>query len=1797
MPYAGDGLEVFGTDEDRTGTVSIGADQAVAGVMQTESYNPLTQVLGYAIGGAVDLVDTVGSSLPGFSSATDWNREDLNHAAVAFAGSPGVAKWYEQNKGGLEVASGIAGVVGAELIARRFTAPASAFMGAMRSTPYLRRIAVLDREAGAALETVNALTRVAASRGISGTAMARTEATLLTSAAGPIMPTAFARSKELWKAKGFAGLAGVRDAAATEAVMALGLNQNGFLYDESMAYNLAFGAMGLGIGGGIQAFSIGYKARKFANSDLMRRATADALDPEGVGAGRLGWKGLATSLGGKGELNPGDWLAGSITDRISDLNVNISKLRESPTGLSSTDNPQVLAAQRNKLANELGSQMTTDLNRVTSKGISTNGQTRFNQTAQPYWNHTRQLLDRDPFALQNAEMLGGVPDNIGVRDITDAHFDRVGSYLEETETKIQDLMEKQAAKGLTPKQKVEFETAQSLAKRLRYEQELTPMVSVDGEWMPLSEGESISKWVEPEIIVKRQDSKTPGASVFLETKSPVKGGGVTLDSNLSLTLPGGKSLEKADLFDVMRGWHLADKMIDSLGQDTIRIALPAKPTWFQLDVAEEMMRRNANAEIVYPGKMTRESAQVESFVQKAKSIKQLGALDLHKAMKANEKGLSYSAQLSQARIRFNLPKLSAYERGLSGSEQSPVDMLLRGMGEVDEATLRTLTPQDLKEGIAQFRRIDDVVDATANDVKSLMGNAFKFGKGENGETLKPLVGMFRKFSPEQWSVDHVAERMANRKARTVNVLTANPNAPMTKGITESIINSADFELVSRPDMLNDLQIQGSVFGSMPGTGPGALSRTVKTSEHIARDTPGLLAAIRLRDTVSRITRDNMRTTIETAFGDTLKVLNNGRNQSSKLLLDQYHSLRSGWDVEKEFVKTEDGFWATRLGDTEGNRERWKAVYGKEMPVTKEGVGPILQSYEGRPIVLDDLAKDIQERYGAVTEQLIREKNSLLSSQARSQINLQNHFVPSPDVQGKHIAFVVGPDGKTVPGFSVVEDTQAGFEIAMKQLESRIKELPGNGMGYVTRTQDDIRKFTTIWDRADMEMFDPNITAIQPGKKARGALVGREVKTDAFQNSLRYLQDQYLNHGNDIMQVLLREQIDGAKARAAISTSVVRDAGGKAERFRSVHDYYLENLLGQDKLTNPSSLVGPVFKGAEKAIDKVLEGASNNGAVVWDMTNRWFRERWGNFTGKETEQGVKDFNALSEKLGDYMPFASAQEMTARKFAGVDPMTTAKITSGVNRFSAAMMLRIMEIGQPIMNMAGIINAMPSVIRHFQPSIGESTADYAARIGHSATIFKLDDGRAIGIADMAKIGKRSLQRAWSRKSHPDYDFMMKRGYLSQEVAEFQKQFGAINTPGASREWMGKMVDHLSILSDRSEDLSRSWGHMVGLELADILKIEGMETRHAFAHDMANKMIANYNPANRPEVFQGALGAPLGLFQSFVQNYYQRLFRYIETKDARAFATQYATQSALFGITGLAGYKELMGTVEAVSGADEHPAGGFLGHGLLGQIPALFGGSAVDFSSRGDTSVRVPGVGTQQLPGMAVASKLYEGVSAALGLFLGDNPNLTATQVAEVLSNTLANRPISGLIEQFGAGGLDTDSYGQVVSESRGWMEQVYRGLGLRSQRQAQELEAYYSDKNAMEHKSALDDRLRTSTRAAMREGNFGKLPTIFESYLNNGGDPKHFKRWMKENYEAATTTRAERQLEKLLKNPAYFDRAQRMMDMGVSIDANETYSDDDMNAIMGQTKTLLDDYYDQQGSEGTQIPMEDPESPFGM
>ncbi len=1739
-----------GDFEDTTETPSFDAPGLADMQRASDSLTPKPRgaIESLAVGtplAIMDLVDAVGSSLiPGVE------RGNINRAALNAIDSPYLDSFYEQNKGAIEVGSATLGIVGAELLTRKLVKPTSRFMRTVSKVPYARRIATLDAEYANAMQTVRNVDSALAARGAIG---AEQYAGLV-----DLAGTTVSKRSAAWTAKGLGFAKGARNAAISEGILAGTMHTNDFLFDDSAAWNLAWMGLGVGIGGSAEWLHSTYRMRKFVNEDLTRRAFAGALDPTGAEEGRLLWKGRGDSKAGE------NYFSGQITDRITNLLVSNHSLRNTAVKNLDETSASSLLARRESLATQHFKLAVEESQKVTTRGIAGAPYSKFTDKTPGYANHLHMAMYRDPGVLYGVEMIGAVPDEVGSFTMHAERNQRIEEELANLRAQLDEAPDpKDAAK------------AQARIKQLEYESTLTPQVLIDGEKVPLSEAASIEQFLEPEIGFTKTDRIQVKGAVkgqvshdqhgLFEAKTANKNPSVTLDTNFGFHLPGKRNLNNADHFDMLRLYRLGNQAADKMAQFAGPIPLPKKPNWFQLDLAEEVLRRNPNANVVFPAGMTRESAQVESLAQKAEALRaRIGS------------GKPQDSELAKLRVRYNIPKLTSYERGLLGAQEHPIESLIHGIAAYGPDEIRGMDINELKKAASVIKQIGDFAPSAPKDFESFTGNSFKFMLDESGKPIKPIMMYSRPFQVTEWTQDFLAERMAANKMQVVGSLSRAEDAPMTRSIVDEMLNSPDLEKAARTHELMDAQIQGA-FGSSPQSPFGAARNALVTSEWRDRDNPIMLAATRLRELVIRKARDHMKAVVDAALGDSLSRLENPRNATSKLLLNQFHSFRSGWDLSPNPVREtnpvrEGEFYKFTLSDTKANRDRFKQTFGHDMPA-----GQTLLAPNGTEIVLDQFAMETQQAFNFVTDSIIKEKNALLRANGRGEIARLDWYTPPQNTNGKYIGFVLGPDNKPVPGMTVVEDTQEAFNRSREALAPKMNEL---GLGYTFRTRDEIRGFASIWDRAQMDFIDPSTTAVQPGKLNRGTLAGNQIRTDAFNDSLQYVRDQYLKQADDIIESMMKESINSSKARANIAGGATRNKAGfyREQKYRSIYDMYLENLLGKSKLNSSGSFVGRIYNSIEGTIDKFLEAGTPTVSKVWIATNDWINKLkpWDS-----SESGRKDFEALSKKLGKYMPFESAVQMLERQGAGATPPTLAKITGGINRFTAALLLRMFEVAHPIMNLSGIVNAMPSVIR-------------AATDGKDAafvTSFNLPGGKSVSVVDMSKIASRAFKRAWSRESEADYKYMVQHGFLSQEVAEFQRQFGAIDSPGKFMSFFngnagkateggvkGKFYDKglvgwLSILSDKSEDFSRSWGHMVGLELADMMKIQTREQRHAFAHEIANKMIANYSPQNRPEIFQGAMGAPIGLFQSFVMNYYQRLFRYLETKNYQALGMQYAMQSGLFGVTGIPGFQQFskfMTDDQGHSAEDgfyerfQGPLGDLLGAGILSNIPKIFGADAVDLYSRGDVNPRIPGVPTgtgsvlDAIPGTAVLRKIYDGIAEGLQQFDDAHPGLSGTQLAEVASNMIANRPLSGMIEQFFAGGNDTDRYGQLVNDTQSASEMAYRLIGLRSLRQSEQVNAFYANKNAMEHQAAAKDILRLATRAAMRDGTFeDKADEIFTKYLENGGDPRHFRRWLKENYEAATESRAQRQLDSAVKG-GKFDQALRLIDANVGINDDEATED---------------------------------------
>lgn len=1754
-------------------------------------------VVGDAALGAVDLLDTAASSIPGVAKITGSKRGQINTAVLSSAlGTPGLIKFYNNNREGIELTSGIAGIIASELIGRKLQIAAAPVVALLKTVPYARRIATLDAEYNTAMQTVRAVDQGLASRGVMGAELWKTAIggrTGVVTAAGPSVGTLFApitRTAAARKATGLAFAKGLGESARTEAVMGTLLNQNSTLYSEDVGQNLMWMGLGLGIGGGIETLGAKYQMKKFVNSDAIRRLQAGALDPTGFESARL-TADLGPEQAKQTYLGS---LQGGFTDQVTSLMVEAAARAPAGADLTAYDR---LTTQKQTLAVET-------MQKVTNKGLASQQGTQFAMQAAGFGNHVQLAMKRDAGAMLGVEMIGAVPEEFTVaglhatkeKQVADRIFD-IGNRLDAHAA---------GTKRLTRKQLAALNVER---KQLRFQEQLTPMVLMDGEAVPLSHGAAYDSWVEPNIKAVKSDAET---NLWEAHAADGKSHKVGIDSKGEIFLPAGKTLASADHFDVLRLYRSSQHMLNDLsrkvGTPEGRMVLPAKPSWFHLDMAEELLNRtNGGAEIVWPAGLSRESAQKESFVQKVKELGKLG----DDVLEGDE------TVVSKLRVRYNLPRLTAYEMGVLGTAENPIDILVRGAMQ-QPSELANLSLNDLKRGFAEAKNISDLTNMNAADVKSLTGNSFRFMLDDAGNPVKPVLMYKRPFRVEDWTKHSLAERIATKKAVQAQMLSGNQSGPLTRKMTGDILSNPDFQLAGQTSGLVDTQIASNIpgFGGVaPQTATGSALASLVSAEWRARDNPVLLAMTRLRESVDRQMRGMMRQTMDAAgIGQANTVLNGPTNAASKALLDQFHSFRPGWDLEPDLVKqvlpSGETHHSFILADTVGNRKRFQQQYGRELTQ-----GQVMLSPQGKEIVLDTMGLDMQTKLNAVTETLRIEKNSLLRAQGLPEIHKLDWYVPPPNVQGKFIGFTRDVNGETLPGGTIIANTQEQFAREVAALNDDPKSILNTTPGARFASRDEIKEFANIWDKAQMEMLNPGTTAIQGAKSNRGLLTGNSLNVNQFDESLKHARDSFLTHGDDLIQTLMDDQIKGAMMRSNIASGITRNADSTGIQYRSVYDYWLQEAKGQSPLASSGSAVGWLYNGAERRVNDFLRerapgiaGVKNTAGNAWAAVNDWVGKR---LPWDSTAEGRQTFEKLAAKLGEHMPFESAAQMVARREAGAMPVELADLTGGANRFTATWMLRIAESAQPIMNMAGILNAAPAVIRNVSFRKGETVEEYAARIGHSSTIFTAPDGRSFGALDMGKIAYKGFKRAWSRTSDSEFEYMAQQGFLSQEVAEFQRQFNTIESRGTWGRFFkgdpystrsgvaGKfdekgLVGWISVLSDKSEDFSRSWAHMIGLEVADMIGIEAKVGKHNFAHDVANKMIANYSPHNRAEVFQGAIGSVAGLFQSFMINYYQRMFRYVETKDARSFAIQYATQGTLFGTKSLPGINELGGMFFDHSDGESDPygamyhkfgphAGDLLSYGTLSNLPKLFGLDGVDFTSRGDVQPRIINQNPfTNSPAVSAIVKVKEGIAAGVAQIM-DEHGLSGAQASEILSNMLPNRPLAGIVETTLAGGKDTDRNGNLVSDSKSWADKTYRMIGMRGLDQAKELEAFYSNKQAQELEAGKMDLLRTHTRAAIRSGNEDALPGIFNQYVENGGNPRNFKRWLGQTAESATKTRGIRRLEEVMRDPAKMAETQRLMEQGITLEADEATPDpeatltldDPMNAPVEPTAVEEDDH----------------------
>lgn len=1777
MPYIPDSTAVS------TPTLQYETDEAALEATQSARDSARPGWLGGLIGSVglgttVNLVDQTLSSIPFIGP----EQGAINQRFLDAIGSPGLRRFAEEQQGATDLVSGLVGIFAADKIATKIFAPGSAVSRGLAHMPGVRNIAALDRQYSAALRAAQMGSREIAARGEMG---AQTMNGILEYKSLGV-PVTIDLAKARSGVQRISALRKGGEFAATELVMAGIMNSNSVFYSDDYLENLAWMGLGVGIGAGIGFTKGGWQLRRAATSKATESEFIQAYDWHHHEASRMTVGKVDDTLG-KAWLGYGQELNTSIlTSQM--LHAAEARLPVTETA-GGAQRATRLQTNRSTFATGLEAEAMITLNKITTPGLAGVTKTGFNDSTSAF-SALRSGVAREPTLLMNASEVGVANPSLGIHQTNLARTAAIESRMDALSkiikdggfTKIDPQTKKVTIQPLTSAERLDI---QMNLRKLWYQNSLQPFVQlIPGELMPMEFGRAVDNIIPRRVFKDTKAGKSIWEAERMTYPNGQKSTTIGVGSDGAIYLPKGLTPATMRFDDTVHLYRTLRKAADGIAKGSTVMTLPNNPNWIQLDLAEQILRRTDNPSIVtFPNGMTREDAIVESFAQKVD--------DIRKSYKdLNTPGNDIDA--FWARVKFNLLQFTPQQSALFRTHETPVDTLLYSFKNGDE--VRKLGYDKLKKLIREAAEIQGLTDDTLRSFEEMTGRSYDFLMDEAGDAIEPVMIYKRPTDPNDWTRDALDYQIATRKAFQRGHLLGPTADPRVKVQTEALLASPDFHEALRISSLADNQnfswIPGltnkapqSIFGAMTD------ALNVAGRQFRDRDSQTLLSASRVKDLQDRIARAQMAQTTKEIMGDIMTRVAAPRAGQTRVLLNQFFSQRQGWTIAEALDESGQGLnkgdvrevalpsgqpgYKFKLANNEANKSRWEQQFGEPMP--KDAYLPNAQ---GTDMVIDKLSMEAVSRFENLTEVRRSMQNTILRAKGMSEIQRQYFWVPSPETHGKFVAFAFDDQNRIIQGSTIIANTQE----QLAELTAKATKESWFKPGYTIRSRDQVTSFMDLWDKAQMDWHDATSTVVQSGRTSRGTLTGRQVDMKAWERANKVMVDGFIDASSDAFNHLTKDAVLGAAVRAEVGRAETAiSKSNRQQKYGGVFDRYIQNITGRPASANRQGFISPIFNAMEDRINNFLQDTTPNSSKVYTALADYLRMiPWSQNLGAR-ENNKKLFQKLTRDLGPYMPFKNVTDMIEAQTGNALPKEIKEISAKISWAESTSKLRWFESMHAVMNFASLIHNIPSIQRGLQRISGETDEQWAKRIGHVASIF--GEQHEAAVINPGKLTFLAFKDAWKPTFDEFTEKAFARGFMDQEVSEIERQFNSIKTPGAIRAWVfgdpkgstalarkGGLDHYLGYMSDASENYSRRVGMYAGRRVAKLHGIENVDDQVAFAHQFTNDMIANYDPRNRPEIFQGWLGAPIGLFQSYIANYYGRMFRLIETGNNPALMSQALWQSAVFGTKSFGPFWDQANSMffdkggvlsEDANDSFEHRLGtteaDILMYGVISNLPKLFGGDGMSIYTRGDINVRLPIV---NMPIAATAKRVWQGWSRAIDAVANNTEGLTSQQLAEILSNSLGNRPLAGLIETFGAGGFDTDAAGQVISESENIasLNTVYRLMGIRSLEQQKAIDAFYADKTAGEHQAAAQTTLRLETRANIRAGNLDALPNLFVKYVENGGDVKYFTRWYNDAMKSALKNRSQRRLDDLMKNEKKMASVNRLLDAGVT-PTMEAESDD--------------------------------------
>lgn len=856
--------------------------------------------------------------------------------------------------------------------------------------------------------------------------------------------------------------------------------------------------------------------------------------------------------------------------------------------------------------------------------------------------------------------------------------------------------------------------------------------------------------------------------------------------------------------------------------------------------------------------------------------------------------------------------------------------------------------------------------------------------------------------------------------------------------------------------------------------------------------------------------------------------------------------RHGWDITgTEPSPTGNGFVFKLNPDSKINKsllaqhfpdlnpEVAETDYMPDMSVTAKKSGYF-------PLQVSQTASDLSNSISQLSIQSGIENNVLRASLGQVPITTRSFHLPTPELNKEGTWFVRNPVGRVI-------GTYTGPNFA--QNEQRAKGAATTlGTGHIAVPLETVKADHQINDDNFFSLIDYSDQLAKTGAPIKGGLAHTEIDSgpSTLKAMIKSLQEQYLNIGIRSRAAVFEPELNYARQAAQTTTVNTRDNFGNINIF----DRYISTMFSQTpKGPSGPGALGKIYGGIESGLDKALSITYAHYASLSPLESNQIGAKVVNALVRK-QSNISEYKQYAEQASDFSPFTDAEKFRESFFREQSPPTVRQLSGKLARLSSTMSLRLLDMGTAINNFAGLVTNMPSVVTALRKLPNETTDQWISRTGAWGTqltdgIMTFSPGKAMGQAAKA-LWKGEL-------SAPMMD-AAKHGYFTPEYASLAQAMTLPEKP--SQQAIEKFIQYASYGADRSEMLSRQWAWGMGYKIGkDLHQFDDERNSYIFANNFVNDMIGNYSPNNKPTMFQGAVGLPLGAFQTYMSNFYRRLYGYIERGDKSAILAQYAAQASVFGAKSVPGYGLWNSVFQSNdTSSDDFTSrvqrtfspgvGELLLNGSLSNIPKIWGGMQGDgfaFYTRGSVDYTQPVptlLDMSKAPPMQFLNDVFEGTKATIKNVFGAG-GFSLQQQEEILANFSTNRALKSVMEM--AAGVKTDQRGNVIDAgTRDAMHVAAAMMGTQLSSVRSNQEAVSRQRDVQLAQEDLQATLSAHTKSIIRSGSFTteQLQGVVNNYINNGGNPAYIGQWFRNDLMNATEPKAQIQLNELAKSEKFLE-----------------------------------------------------------